>query len=317
VPPIEPNPPPLNLQQVREDAATWLSRIQLGTADEQAFEQWRNEQPVHALEFARAYANWEAMRGVVSANDRRAAADPMTRRRLLRIAAGGAAVAIGGAFWFSQHQGWTRLATEVGKTRKVTLPDLSELELNTSTEVSWKFAQSRSVIQLVRGEIAVTLRQGVNALFQSTNLVATLLSGQYNARYLNNLLQLTVIKGAALINDPAGPTTHPANVASAGQTVTAAKGQSLKIATEPDMESTTAWRKGEIVFHEQPLVAAIAEYNRYLTKKIVIEAPRAELQPVGGRFTTTQPQTFLRAVSLSLDLQLTETADHYWLRPKT
>jgi transmembrane sensor len=317
VPPIEPTSPPLNLQQVRENAAAWLSRLQLGTADEEAFEQWRNEQPVHALEFARAFANWEAMRGVVSANDQRRAADPLTRRRLLKIAAGGAALAIGGTFWFSRHRDWTRLATEVGKTRKVSLPDLSELELNTSTEVSWKFTQNRSVIQLIRGEISVTLRQGVNALFLSTDLVATLLSGQYNARYLNNLLRLTVIKGAALINDPAGPPTNPADVAAAGQTVTAAKGQSLKITTERDLESTTAWRRGEIVFHDQPLVTAIAEYNRYLTKKIVIEASGAERQPVGGRFTTTQPQTFLQAVSLSLDLQLTETADHYWLRPKT
>jgi transmembrane sensor len=170
---------------------------------------------------------------------------------------------------------------------------------------------------LVRGEISVTLRQGVNAVLLSANLVATLLSGQYNARYLDNLMRLTVMSGAALVNDPARAPANPADVASAGQAVTAAKGQSLKIAVEPDMESATAWRKGEIVFHDQPLVAAVAEYNRYLTKKIVIEDARAERQPVGGRFTTTQPQTFLQAVSLSLDLQLTETADHYWLRPKT
>jgi transmembrane sensor len=316
VPPTEPIPSSLNLQQVREDAAAWLSRVELGTADEDAFERWRSHHPVHALEFARAFANWEAMRGV-SGNDRRRAADPMTRRHLLRIAAAGAALAIGGAFWVSRHRGWTTLVTEVGKTRTVSLPDLSELELNTSTEVSWKFAQNRSVIQLVRGEISVALRPGVNALFLGTGLVATLLSGQYNARYLNSLLRLTVINGAALINDPAKPPTNPVDEAVAGQTVSVAKGQSLKIATEPDMESATAWRKGEIVFHDQPLVAAIAEYNRYLTKKIVIEAPHAEIQPVGGRFTTAQPQAFLRAVSLSLDLQLTETADHYWLRPKT
>ena len=316
MPPEEPSSPPAHLQHVREDAAAWLSRIQLGTADEQAFERWRNEQPVHALEFARAHANWEAMRSVISANDRGRAASPITRRRLLKIAAGGAALAIGSSLWFSWHRGWTRLATEVGKTRKVSLPDLSELELNTSTEVAWKYAQNRSVIRLLRGEVSITLRQGVDALFLGSNLAATLLSGQYNARSLDNLLRLTVISGAALINDPAKTTTNPADVAAAGQTVTAAKGRNLEIATELDLESTTAWRKGEIVFHDAPLVAAIAEYNRYLTKKIVIDAPKAEQLTVGGRFMTTQPQTFLQAVSLSLDLQLTETADHYRLRPK-
>jgi transmembrane sensor len=316
VPPEELRSTPANLQQIREDAAAWLSRIQLGTADEAAFEHWRNEQPVHALEFARAFANWEAMRSVINADDRSRSANTLTRRRLLSIAAGGAALAIGSSLWFSWHRGWTRLATEVGKTRKVSLPDLSELELNTSTEVAWKFAQNRSVIQLLHGEVSITLRQGVDALFLGTNLAATLLSGEYNARSLDNLLRLTVIRGAALINDPARTTTNPADVAAAGQTVTAARGQNLEIAAEPDLESTTAWRKGEIVFHGEPLATAIAEYNRYLTKKIVIEAPKAERLTVGGRFMTTQPQTFLHAVTLSLDLQLTETADHYWLRPK-
>lgn len=317
MPPTEPDPPRPNLEQIREDAALWLSRLQLGTADEEAFARWRNEQPVHALEFARALANWEAMRSAVSGNELRGAADSMTRRHLLKIAGGGAAAAICGAFWVARYRGWTRLTTRVGETRKISLADSGELELNTDTEVSWKFAQNRTVIQLARGEISVSLRAGVNALFSSTNLIATLLSGHYNARYLSDLLRLTVMRGTALVNDPAKQPAAPAAVVGAGQTVTVAKGQNLKIETETDIDGATAWQKGEIVFHDEPLVAAIVEYNRYLTKKIVIDAPQAEVQLVGGRFTTTQPQTFLHAVSLSLDLQVTETADHYWLRPKT
>lgn len=316
--PTEPDSPQPNLQQIREDAALWLSRLHLGTADEEAFARWRSEHPLHALEFARAFANWEAMRDVVSGNDVRGSSDSvsMTRRRLLKIAGCGVALASGGTFWVSRYQAWTRLRTEVGETRKVRLPDASELELNTNTEVSWKFAENRTVIQLARGEISVNVRPGVNALFSSANLIATLLAGQYNVRYLSDLLRLTVLQGAALVHDPAKRPTTPADVVASGQTVTAAKGRYLEIEAESDMDGATAWQKGEIVFHDQSLVAAIAEYNRYLTKKIVIEAPKIESKRVAGRFTTTQPQAFLRAVSLSLDLQMTETADHYWLRPK-
>jgi transmembrane sensor len=313
VPPTQLDPPRPRLEQIREEAALWLSRLQLGTADEEAFARWRNE-PVHALEFVRAFANWEAMRCVVGGNDLRGAADSITRRQLLKIAGGGAALAIGGGFWVSRYRGWTRLATRVGETRKISLPDSSELELNTNTELSWKSAQNRSVIRLVRGEISVTLRPGVGALFSSTNLVATLLAGKYNARCLAGLLRLTVMQGAALINERP---TAPASVVAAGQTVAVSNGQNPKIETETDMEGIAAWQKGEIVFRDEPLVAAIAEYNRYLTKKIVIEAPQAAAQPVGGRFTTTRPQAFLHAVSLALDLQITENADNYELRPKT
>ena len=317
MPTTEPDLPRPNLEQVREDAALWLSRLQLGTADEETFAQWRKEHPVHALEFARAFANWENLRDVVSADDLRGPVGSFTRRHLLKIAGSGAALAIGGAFWVSRYRGWTKITTEVGEARKISLPDASELELNTNTEVSWRFDHNRSVIKLFRGEISVTLRPGVNALFLSANLIATLLAGKYNARYISDLLRLTVMQGAVLIDGSAKTSTAPAPVALSGQTVTVAAGQNPVIAAETDMDAATAWQTGEIVFHDEPLVAAILEYNRYLTKKIVIEAPQAQSQPVGGRFTTTQPQAFLKAVSLALDLRMTETDDHYLLRPKT
>ena len=313
----EPDLPRPKLEKVREDAALWLSRLQLGTADEEAFAAWRNEHPVHALEFARAFANWEGLRDVVSTDDLRAPVGFVTRRRLLKIAGSGAALAIGGAFWVARNQGWTKVTTEVGEARKISLPDSSQLELNTNTEVSWKFDRNRSVIKLIRGEISVTLRPGVNALFLSANLIATLLAGQYNARYISDLLRLTVLQGAAVIDGSTNRPTAPAHVVTKGQTVTAGPDQALKIDTETDLDAVTAWQRGEIVFHDEPLVAAITEYNRYLTKKIVIEAPQAQSQLVGGRFTTAQPLAFLKAVSLGLDLRMTETDDHYLLRPKS
>jgi len=313
VTPTGTDPRTRNLEQIREDAALWLSRVQLGTADEEAFARWRAEHPAHALEFARAFANWEALRDAVSTDDLRMPVGSFTRRHLLQLAGCGAALAIGGAFWVSQYRGWTAIKTGVGELRKISLPDTSTVELNTDTEVAWRLNQNRSVIKLVRGEIAVTLRTGVSALFLSTNLIATLLSGRYNARCVSGLLRLTVVQGTALIDQsPRAPGT----VATTGQSVTATAGRTVKIEAENNMDGATAWQNGEIVFHDEPLVAAVAEFNRYLTKKIRILAPQAQFQRVGGRFKTTQPQAFLRAVSIGLDLRTTETEEHYLILPK-
>jgi transmembrane sensor len=308
VTPTEPDIQQLDPDQVREGAALWLSRLQLGTADEDAFARWRDEHPTHALEFARAVANWEALRNAVTEDDRQGPAQGFTRRHLLKIAAGSAAAAaVGGVLWISRFYSWTRIETEIGEFRKISLPDSSVVELNTDTEMSWRLAGNRPAIRLARGEIAVTLRPGISALLSSEGFIATLLAGQYNARYVSDLLRLTVVQGAALIE---GAT------ATAGQRVTATAAGTVKIDPEDNMDGATAWQNGEIVFHEEPLIAAVAEYNRYLTRKIVLVAPKAEFQRVGGRFTTTNPQAFLRAVSLALDLQTTQTDRGYLLAPK-
>ena len=329
-----------NLEQIREEAALWLSRVQLGTVDEEAFARWRDEHPAHALEFARAFANWEALRDAVTVDDLRPSGQrgnpqrgrpsgqrgnpqrgrppvsSFTRRHLLKIAGSGAALAIGGAFWVSQYRGWTTIKTGIGQLRKISLPDTSLVELNTDTEVSWRFNQNRSVIKLVRGEIAVTLRPGVSALFLSTNLIATLLAGKYDARCISDLLRLTVVQGTALIDSPGRASTAPGAVVSAGQSVTATADRTVKIETENNMDGATAWQNGEIVFRDEPLVAAVAEFNRYLTKKIRILAPQAQFQRIGGRFKATNPQAFLRAVSIGLDLRTTETEENYLILPK-
>jgi transmembrane sensor len=305
-----------NLEQIRKDAALWLSRVQLGTVDEEAFARWRDEHPAHALEFARTFANWEALGDAVSAGDPRMAVSSFTRRHLLKMAGCGAALAIGGAFWVSQHRGWTTIKTEVGEFRKISLPDTSVVELNTDTEVSWRFNQDRSVIKLARGEIAVTLRTGVSALFLSTNLIATLLSGRYNARCISDLLRLTVMQGTALIDGPGKSPRAPGAVATTGQSVTATADRTVKIEPENNMDGATAWQSGEIVFHDETLVSAVTEFNRYLMKKIRIRAPQAQFQRIGGRFKTTNPQAFLRAVSIGLGLRTTETEEQYLILPK-
>jgi transmembrane sensor len=316
VPPTGPDPRPSDPEQIRKDAAAWLSRLELGTADEAAFARWRDEHPTHALEFARAYANWEALRNVVSPDDLRVPARSFTRRHLLKVAGSAAALAAAGAFWSARDRGWTRIKTEVGEFRKLSLPDTSVIELNTDTELSWRSDRNRSVIRLARGEISMTLRPGFDALLLSADLVAHLLSGHYNARYVADVVRLTVMQGSARIEGPLQSPGTTAPVVDPSHTASLAAGGTVKIEIERNLDGITAWQNGEIVFHDEPLVTAIAAYNRYLTKKITILAPEAQSERVSGRFTTTQPGAFLSAVSIALDLRTTETDGQYLILPK-
>jgi ferric-dicitrate binding protein FerR (iron transport regulator) len=52
-------PARLNPAQLADEAAMWLARLDLETADLAAFELWRGQSPDHAVAFARAHAAWE------------------------------------------------------------------------------------------------------------------------------------------------------------------------------------------------------------------------------------------------------------------
>jgi transmembrane sensor len=61
----------------------------------------------------------------------------------------------------------------------------------------------------------------------------------------------------------------------------------------------SAWRRGEIVFQGAPLGAVVEDYNRYLTKKLVIADPELSKLRLGGRFTNSDPSDFLNTLSSS------------------
>ena len=62
--------------------------------------------------------------------------------------------------------------------------------------------------------------------------------------------------------------------------------------------------RGEIVFEGQALSAAVEEYNRYLTRKLVIGDVRAGDLRLGGRFMTGDPESFLQALHTTFGLRI-------------
>lgn len=48
--------------RIATEAADWWSRLELGTADPDGFERWRESDPAHAIAFARVQATWESLR---------------------------------------------------------------------------------------------------------------------------------------------------------------------------------------------------------------------------------------------------------------
>jgi transmembrane sensor len=76
-----------------------------------------------------------------------------------------------------------------------------------------------------------------------------------------------------------------------------------------DVERSLAWREGEIVLEGETLDEAVAQFNRYNARKLVISDPGLAAEKLVGQFRATDPQTFAEAVATTLGAKVEEEGD--------
>lgn len=296
-----------NRQALIAQASEWLARLDTGRATVDELDAWRDGDPRRAAAFAEVAGAWSRLDILRVSQDRPA---PTATRRAW-LGGGGAALAAGliGGAYLSRHILFRDHAvTGVGERRTLALPDGSSVELNTDTEIFWRFEPRRRRFWLERGEAALTIARDHLRPFEllTTQGFAQLAAGQFNARLRPAGLDLIVLAGRAASQ------TATARV-EAGVSGPDDARQRLEIsdsgvqvvdALEDQVQSAQAWRRGEIVFEGQTLWVAVEEYNRYLTRKLVIDDPRARDLRLGGRFLTGDPDSFLQALRMTFGLRI-------------
>lgn len=293
-------------EDLSDQATQWLVSLDSGTADRQAFEAWRSSDPRNAAAFAQVAATWrrtadprlsvELVRPGVSRQPLviepdLPASKPMSRRTF----AGAAAVLLGlGAA--GTFLAWPRravAATSVGERQTIRLPDGSHAMLNTDTRVSWRFEDGRD-FWIERGEATLLVREAEKPFhIYSDPIDARLSAGKVNIRLDPAVSQFLVLAGQAA-------TTYLGTLAQtlqAGHLLTVSEGRAQIVRMTPDaMATTTAWQRGEIVFNGMPLDQAVAEFNRYLPDKIVLQNAGLAATRLGGVFQIEEPDAFLMAL---------------------
>jgi len=86
----------------------------------------------------------------------------------------------------------------------------------------------------------------------------------------------------------------------------------------PDaLAAATAWEQGRIVFNGMPLDRAIAEFNRYLTEKMVLRQADLATTRLGGAFQIDDPDSFLLALREGFAIDHRRTGDRIELFRRT
>jgi transmembrane sensor len=179
---------------IPEDAATWLVRLEAQTTPEMwdEFQAWLTTDTRHEAAFIRLRTAWTHcdQLKLLRPKDGRADRDllgqfdtalsgrkesqrsgrnsswegrpsiQLSRRQWL-IAAGSTAIAGAGASWFAslsrEHTGWTHYETEIGCSRKDVLTDHSSVLLNTDSRLRVRLVAARRDSELIRGEALFTV----------------------------------------------------------------------------------------------------------------------------------------------------------------
>jgi transmembrane sensor len=70
-----------------------------------------------------------------------------------------------------------------------------------------------------------------------------------------------------------------------------------------------------VAFDGEPLSLAVAEVNRHSRRKIVIDDPELEAQPIVGRFRAADAEGFCRVAAVALGATAVEEGNTIHLRP--
>jgi len=315
---------------------------ELDSAGHEAFNSWLRRSPEHVrayLGIAAAWGDSQKLKGqgsesgalvaaalaegntVLPANSDSAWAvvsAPRTLRRaiversLLAIAAS-ALLAIGIAL-LSQRNAHV---THVGEQSSFVLEDGSAVELDALSDLRVHFSRAERTVELIYGQALFRVsKDSTRPFVVLANGIRVLAVGtQFDIYRKATGTTVTVIEGRVAVTTPvlehsagsleatgAGGTSSPIFL-SAGEQVTLSPSGPAKV-IQADVGVATAWKERKLVFDETPLSEVAAEFNRYNTRKLVVEDASLAAYHIRGHFQATEPDRLIQYLRDRFDAEV-------------
>lgn len=338
---ISRNKKPVN--PTTREAAVWFSRMRADDVSEQdraGFERWLQTAAEHRAAYAAFERFWsrtgdyashpevaEATHAAANAADEieaRIVAQQETspasstrpqQRRYLAMAASICMAVLAVAFlslWPSDNQAYQ---TRVGEQRSITLADGSRITLNTDSRVRVRYSEGTRSVALERGQAYFRVAKEHRPFEVATrNGVVRALGTAFDVYQSPTGMVVTVAEGTVLVTEAAETNTSPdrpvpdqgTTVLRAGERVAVSQQTQLEQASveAAPVERSVAWLGGKLIFDAEPLQQAVAEINRYSTKRVLIgDAALADLR-ISGVFHVGESGDFVRSVSEYFSLRV-------------
>lgn len=208
-------------------------------------------------------------------------------------------------------------STAVGGLASVPMQDGSKVTLNTNSEIRVALSDTERRVNLEQGEAFFQVAKDpsrpfiVSAGDQRIIAVGT----QFSVRREGGDVRVIVTEGLVRVERGGGPKLLPSAELAAGS-VARTGGEGVLIQHKPvaEVEEYLSWRKGFLVFRETTLAQVVMEFNRYSTRKIVIDDDSLAGMRIGGSFRSDNVDSFLRLLRDGFDIEVESQGDQLVLK---
>lgn len=313
------------MSKIDNDAFAWVARTRLRDLDDAelaTFDAWYEADIRHQGAYARAMAIHNALllasgkQVLPAASEDGAAATPddpsLSRRRWLvlgGVAAGVAALA-GPLGYRILHRG-TVLTTAKGEYRRVPLQDKSIANINSGSQIEVAFTEQQRRIKLRKGEAWFEVAKDKSKPFivEAGDALIRAVGTAFSVRRLAGGSEVLVTEGTVEVWTRDG--TAQKRLVTAGEhAFLAQEAKAIPVTRQPDeVNRRLAWREGKLILSRQTLGEAVADFNRYSPKTIVILDASLRDKRLVGQYQLDAPELFARDVSMVLEVPILITAD--------
>lgn len=208
--------------------------------------------------------------------------------------------------------------TPVGGIASVPMSDGSKVTLNTDSRIRLAVTETERRVELERGEAFFEVAKDPDRPFVvaagGKRVIAV--GTQFSVRRDRDDVRVFVAEGAVRVENETEPEAREGSnefkllTLSAGSIACASDaGVLLQESTVPEIESYLSWRTGHLIFRDTALADAVAEFNRYNTRKIVIEDPAVAAIRLSGKFRSTQFEAFVRLMEEGFPVRARRVGD--------
>jgi transmembrane sensor len=316
------------MSAIDKQALRWVVRMSdrvLDASEAQAFDAWYAADIRHQGAYLRATAINNALNQATVQETLRpgrkhleaewagvAWKQPRSRRAFLAYGGMAAGVAILAATMMLPASGDRMiLATSKGEFLKVPLADSSVVSIIGGSRVEVNLTHMARQIDLKRGEAWFEVAKDKSKPFivAADDVRVRAVGTAFAVRRYSNGAEILVTEGTVEVWAQDG-TAQKRFVHAGEQAFVANRASDIAATRDPrEIERKLAWREGRLVFRNQTLENAVADFNRYSARRIVIVDPRLKNKTLVGQYQIDAPERFAKDVSTFLNVPIAITAD--------
>ncbi|MGH8176112.1 MAG: FecR family protein [Steroidobacter sp.] len=328
------------LAAMSEEAAEWFVRLRdddLRIADQYQYLQWLKESPAHVAEMlrlCRVYGmlkeanlqpfrlNAETTSNVIGLSPREKVErpPPRTDARGWKIAAALSTFTLAVLLGLMANMAWfdNTIETAAGEWRVLTLADGSVVRLGPRTRLRAEFGDTQRFVHLASGEALFEVaRNSVRPFSVNTELALVRAVGTaFGVAHREDRVIVTVSEGAVAVTQGARNAKRHRSAQAIqdpgdlGSVAVSAGGQVSVAQTWPvavhqvNVERELAWADGRLIFENETIAEAIAEFNRRNRIQMVLHDTALSRRPVRGVFRAADPESFAQFLSTALPVAI-------------